>query len=80
MRADILLLVDGSKAIQRSGQKATGDNDYYRNVVLEGLKALISQFNVNHNDVHIAILFFGDVNIKNTIQNVSNIDPIDRGT
>lgn len=72
VKADLLLLVDGSNSIQRSGLKETGDADYYRNFILNGLKFLVSQFNVNRNEVHISILFFGDNNIKSTSKEVSS--------
>lgn len=71
MKADIVLLVDGSSSIHASGMKVTGDTDYYRNFILSGLKLLASEFNVNKNDVHISILFFGDKKIGQTMKDVS---------
>lgn len=65
--------MDGSNSVQRSGKKATGDEDYYHNYVIKGLKDIISQFNIGEEETQIEILFFGESDIEKIKRNVCKI-------
>lgn len=71
IKADIVLLIDGSGSVSTYGIRETGDNDYYKNFVFKMIKQIISLADVSEENVHIGVLFFGSKNIENVINQVS---------
>lgn len=73
IKADIALLVDGSSSVTKYGRKETKDPDYYKNYVMKALKELVQKFNVNKDEVHIAIVFFGSKDIQKIFNKVHTL-------
>ena len=67
MKADVVLLVDGSISVSLYGFLETGDEDYYRKYLVKALVNLVSEFGISKDLVHMSILFFGDRDIQKKI-------------
>ena len=73
VKADIVLLVDGSKSVSAGGRSSTGDSNYYKHFVFEMLKDLINDFDAGDDNVHMGCMFFGNEDITKTINEVRNV-------
>ena len=71
LKADIVLLVDGSASISAFGTTATGDPNFYKNHIFKFLENIISKFDVSPEGTHIGVVFFGKKNMEEVKNKVS---------
>ena len=57
--ADIAILVDASQSVELGGRIA-GIPNYFKTVMIEGIKTIVNSFEVSPKDTRFSLMLFGD--------------------
>ena len=67
VKADIILLIDGSTPVSAAGQREVGSGFYIR-FVFPAIMQLIKSLPISEDNIHLGFVFFGVDNLENTVE------------
>ena len=67
VKADIVLLIDGSGSISKLGKKLVGSR-YYLRKVYPAIMQLIGSLPISEDNIHLGFVFFGADNLEKVVE------------